>query len=287
MGFGPAGPAPDRTAFAAPWSDRPVILVGIGDSVTAGFGASPGHSYFDRLTRNASGDTPDVDGLNLRRVFPNLTVTNLSLSGSTSLHHARTQIPRLQRQPTNVLGVVVMTTGGNDLIHNYGRTPPTEGALYGATWSQAQPWMTNFALRLETMITRVAEAFPGGCQIFLANIYDPTDGIGDLPFAGLPAWQDAPAIHAEFNRLLAEAAQRHPEVHLVDIYRPFLGHGIHCRQFWRDHYDHEDPHYWFHANLEDPNDRGYDALRRLFLREMAAVFSRPQGRSVDSERPAP
>ncbi len=27
-------------------------------------------------------------------------------------------------------------------------------------------------------------------------------------------------------------------------------------------------HYWYYTNLEDPNERGYDAIRRLFLLEM-------------------
>ncbi|MBC8117927.1 MAG: hypothetical protein H7062_26345 [Candidatus Saccharimonas sp.] len=40
----------------------------------------------------------------------------------------------------------------------------------------------------------------------------------------------------------------------------FLGHGIHCT------------HYWYWDNLEDPNDRGYDAIRRLFLIEMARIL---------------
>jgi hypothetical protein len=34
----------------------------------------------------------------------------------------------------------------------------------------------------------------------------------------------------------------------------------------------DDPHYWYHASLEDPNERSYDALRRLFLNEMARVL---------------
>ncbi len=38
-------------------------------------------------------------------------------------------------------------------------------------------------------------------------------------------------------------------------------------------YDRTDPHYWYQDNLEDPNDRGYDALRRLFLREIAGVMA--------------
>ena len=272
VGEGPAGPPVNAALFKKPWTERPVLVVGIGDSVTAGFGATRGRSYFDRAVRNPPDEFVDVQGLSLSAVLPNLTVTNLSISGSTSPQHLRTQIPRLTRQSTNVLGIVLVTTGGNDIIHNYGLSPPTEGAMYGATWEQAQPWITNFATRLEAMLNRMSEAFPGGCHIFLANIYDPTDGLGDIAKAGLPAWPDGLRIHAEYNRIISEAAERHTNVHLVDIYRPFLGHGIHCTQFWREHYDSRDPHYWFHVNLEDPNDRGYDALRRLFLNAISKVF---------------
>ena len=35
-----------------------------------------------------------------------------------------------------------------------------------------------------------------------------------------------------------------------------------------------DPYCWYHVNLEDPNERGYDAIRRLFLIEMARVLER-------------
>lgn len=272
MGAGPAGPRVQVEVFDHEWSARPVLLVGIGDSVTAGFGASPGYSYFDRLVKNPVGDAPDVAGLNLAKVFPKLVATNLSVSGSTSPQHVRAQIPKLARQSTETLGVVVITTGGNDIIHNYGRTLPAEGAMYGASYEQARPWITNFAARLELMLAKVQAAFPGGCHIFLADIYDPTDGLGDIHKAGLPAWPDGMRIHAEYNRVIADAARRVPRVHLVNIHQAFLGHGIHCRQFWRERYDQKDPHYWFHANLEDPNDRGYDALRRLFLNEMASVF---------------
>ena len=277
MGEGPAGPVVERVKFSSVWETRPVMLVGIGDSVTAGFGASPRFSYFQRLVRNPAGDPPSVEGVNLSRVFPNLKSTNLAVSGSTSPQHIRFQIPKLLRQPTNVLGIVAMTTGGNDIIHNYGKTPPSEGAMYGATFEQAQPWITNFAERLESMISAAIDAFPGGCEIFLANIYDPTDGLGDISRAGLPTWREGMKIHAEYNRVISEAANRHRHVHLVDIHHAFLGHGIHARQFWREHYDRVDPYYWFYTNLEDPNDRGYDALRRLFLNKMAEVFDRKAG----------
>lgn len=269
-GEGPAAIAVATEPFANTWTQRPVLFVGLGDSVTAGFGASPGRSYFDRLVANPPDEFADVEGLCLQTVIPNLTATNLSMSGSASLHHLRAQIPKLQRQPTNVLGLVVFTTGGNDLIHNYGRTPPEEGAMYGATFEQAKPWVAGFEARLETMLDGMRDAFPGGCHIFLANIYDPSDGVGSLLWVGLPSWPDGLRLLAAYNDILAAAAERHADVHLVDIHGPFLGHGLYCAQFWRRHYDRSDPHYWYHTNVEDPNDRGYDALRRLFLNAMAA-----------------
>ena len=59
----------------------------------------------------------------------------------------------------------------------------------------------------------------------------------------------------------------------MPVHDTFLGHGIHCRQFWRPHFDWRDPHYWYFDNIEDPNDRGYDALRRVFLRQIAAQLN--------------
>ena len=42
QGAGPAGPTVALEAFAKPWTERRVLLLGLGDSVTAGFGAKPG-----------------------------------------------------------------------------------------------------------------------------------------------------------------------------------------------------------------------------------------------------
>ena len=202
-----------------------------------------------------------------------LSATNLALSGSTSLSHLKMGLARLKVQPTNILGLVVITTGGNDIIHNYGTTLPKEGAMYGASLAQAKSWIDNFEKRLESILSEIEGRFPGGCHIFLANIYDPTDGLGDAEKAGLPRWPDGLAILDSYNRVIEQCAGKHQNVYLVDIHSAFLGHGIHCAQFWREHYCKEDPHYWFYENLEDPNERGYDALRRLFLLRMAQTFT--------------
>ncbi len=41
--------------------------------------------------------------------------------------------------------------------------------------------------------------------------------------------------------------------------------GVYCR---------EDPHYWYGMNLEDPNERSYDAAAAVFLIEIAKVADR-------------
>lgn len=51
MGEGPAGPEVPMEPFTKVWSDQPVLLLGIGDSITDGFGASDGFSYFNRLIK--------------------------------------------------------------------------------------------------------------------------------------------------------------------------------------------------------------------------------------------
>jgi hypothetical protein len=273
IGSGPAGPAVPRGLFQHAWTSKPVILVGLGDSVTDGFGARKNYSYFDRLVDNPVDEFSDMRGLCLKAVLPGLVVTNLSVSGTTSIEHLEKQLPRLRTAGSNTGGIIVITTGGNDLIHNYGRTPPTEQAMYGATLEQAKPWIEGFGRRLEAMLGHLDAAFPGGCQVFLADIFDPTDGKGDTERARLPAWNDGPEILKAYNGVIYEFAGRHAQVHVVRMHDAFLGHGIHCTQFWSGHYHGDDPHYWYYDNLEDPNERGYDVIRRLFLIEIGKAMS--------------
>src|SRR5207237_8233121 len=136
----------------------------------------------------------------------------------------------------NPLVLIVLTTGGNDLIHNYGQTPPREGAMYGASLTQAEPWIHNFEERLENLINGLQERLAGGCHIFLANSYDPTDGLGDIERAGMPPWKEGGAVLNAYQQIIQRCAEKHFSVHLVNLHDQFLGHGLHCTQFWRKHY---------------------------------------------------
>jgi len=272
-GSGPAGPRVGRERFGHVWLERRVILLGLGDSITAGYGASPGKSYFERLARNPKDEWEEMNGVCLGAVFPNLSCDNRAQSGSTSIEHLERQVNRLRVEPSSVFGIVALTTGGNDIIHSYGRKPPEEGAMYGATIEQALPWIENYERRLETMLEGIQRAFPGGCEVFLANIYDPTDGLGTARLFMLPSWPDGLKVLEAYNEVIARVAARRDHVHLVDLHGLFMGHGITCTQFWRTTYHPEDPYYWYNRDVfEDPNDRGYDAARRAFLLAMLPVL---------------
>jgi hypothetical protein len=277
QGKGPAGPNVPAEPFSRIWSDKKVVLLGIGDSITDGVSARKGFSYFERLVKNPAGDSPDMLSKNLSAVFPNLTATNIASLMTTSIQHL-VALEWLRRRTEDVLGIVVMTTGNDDIMHSYGQHPPIEGAMYGATVEQALPWLDNFQQRLDEIVMQLMHIFPGGCHIFLANIYDPTDGTGNTSewLTGLPAWPECVAIRDSYNLSIKKCAEKFDNVHLVDIHTLFLGHGMHCRKFWTKNYRRNDPTCWYQSNVQDPSERGYDAIRRAFLLEMIKVFDKPQ-----------
>src|ERR1017187_1306513 len=87
VGSGPAGPTVTTEAFQKTWSTNQFVLIGIGDSVTAGFGASEKHSYFEMLLQNDDAKYPDMQGRDLRHVLPDITFQNRSVSYTVSEEH--------------------------------------------------------------------------------------------------------------------------------------------------------------------------------------------------------
>lgn len=276
MGTGPAGPAIAAEPFEQLWHDGPAVFIGAGDSITRGLGASKEHTYYELLLKNDDAMYPDMVGRELTKVFNVLEFHNYAQDYTISQQHIDNQLARIQKYPQNVHGIVVLTSGGNDLIHDYGRTPPKDEAMYGCTIEQAHVWCENLKGRLDTLLCGLMDKFPGGCEIFFATIYDPTDGVGDPQTMWLPRWRDCVKVVALANQKIGELCEQYPNVHLVDIHTEFLGHGIHCDEPWRKYYHKDDPHFWYYYNLEDPNRRGFDAIRRLFLQEMIKVYGHEQ-----------
>lgn len=163
IGQGPAGPTVDRSAFKEIWSERPVHVVGIGDSITAGLGAKTiSRTFFNRILENPPDEFSDMQGVCLRTVLPNLSSENLAISGSESKTHEQVIRESLAMREV-AYGIVLMTSGGNDLIHNYGRSEPRECAMYGASLAQAEPWIEKYRARLASMLDEITRKFPKEC----------------------------------------------------------------------------------------------------------------------------
>jgi lysophospholipase L1-like esterase len=119
------------------------------------------------LVQNPTDEFQAIKGICLEKVFPEFVFTNLAISGSTSFELLEHELPRLAQADSNTLGIVVITTGGNDLIHNYGRTPPRKEAMYGATLDEAKSWINDFEQRIELMVQQIESKVPSGCRIYL------------------------------------------------------------------------------------------------------------------------
>ncbi|MHC5083869.1 MAG: SGNH/GDSL hydrolase family protein [Planctomycetota bacterium] len=272
MGEGPAGPAIAADPFEKSWIDKDVVFIGIGDSITRGLGATKHLTYFPLLMNNDDAFYPDMKGKDLSSVVTIQSYRNYAQDYSESQEHIDRQLVKVPQYDESVHGIVVITSGGNDLIHDYGRSEPVHHAMYGCTKEQGAQWVPMLKERLDNLLVGVNAKFAGGCDIFFANIYDPTDGVGDPQTMGLPRWGACVDVLAMTNQAIAELCEKYPNVHLVDIHSTFLGHGIHCDEPWRKYYHKDDPHYWYYTNLEDPNLRGFDAIRRLFLQKMVQVY---------------
>ena len=145
--------------------------------------------------------------------------------------------------------------------------PLTAGMRLDFSAAAPSPWRA-YGQRLEKIIQAFTNHFPRGVEIYFATIYDPSDGTGYLRHTGLRAWPEGVRLLAAYNEEIIKACHKYPQAHVVDAQRAFLGHGLHAGHWWEPHYDKADPHCWLAENIEDPNDRGYDALRRLFWNAM-------------------
>jgi len=273
VGAGPAGPPLAGDSFGEVWSDRKVLLVGMGGTITAGQGASSKHrGYFRRLISSPPDELPEIRGKCLSAVLPNLRAHALAVAVSPTLECAHELVPMLEVQDEDTFGIIVLTIGLDDFSPP-GEAAPREGAMYGAAFETAQAWIDDFRSLLEEVLDGLEERFPGGCEFFIANVFDPSDGGSDVSIAGLPVWPARRRILAEYNEIIVRAAKSRRNARLIDLHAAFLGHGVCCRQFWRPIYDRDDPHCWYSETLDAANDRGHDAIRRLFLNEMIATLS--------------
>ena len=108
MGDGPAGPAVSAEYFEKVWTEERVVLIGIGDSITRGLGASARHTYFNLLVKNDDEQYPDMKGADLGSVLPKLEAENFAQDYTITSEHLERQLPEIEEYPEDVKGIIVI-----------------------------------------------------------------------------------------------------------------------------------------------------------------------------------
>lgn len=263
------GPSTRHSSFVPPGMrpETAARLIVLGDSISAGVGASrASRSYAALLAANDDATWGEESETDLESKFgPGVEYVNVSVSGATTanLSSQLTSLTNRLKPPVVGHSIAVMTVGGNDL----------QQAIY---WSQppAGSVLDNAIVNIAVVANHFQdeENYPDGVSLYVAAVYDPSDGAGVVPgcfggrdltefSAALPVWRER---YIELGELKDFA--------VVDVYRAFLGHGYNHYDENNPHYVADDPSLWFVNDCIHPNDRGHHEIRRLFFEAIDGAY---------------
>lgn len=240
---------------------NPVRLVLMGDSITAGVGASKtNREYRELLQSNADRAWPDFTEEDLATRFPSVTeVIDVSRGGATTYDLRNSQLTalaaRLGREPADGETLVVFTIGGNDAQRALNPLEDPEAVI------------DSTLANMEAIIEGLQDPalFAEAPFIYATNIYEPSDGVGQVDdcFYGINYSAALPQLERYNTELAAMGDDLGFSV--VDLRGHFLGHGFHRKNKQSGAYDADDPTLWFESDCIHPNDRGHHEIRRLFF----------------------
>ncbi len=201
------------------------------------------------LARNDDYVWPEFAGRDLVTISPGIDCRFQARDGATTESVLDAQMDALRGIDPGDEALVTLTAGGNDLLR-----------LIGATDRAGQAGVRAVLDNLDAILGVVRDRLPRA-MVLVANVYDPTDGTGDLEGLRLPPqemrWLDD--YNAGVERLCGRRAAR-----LIDLRRHFAGHGRSAPA--------EERWYWT-GSLIEPGMTGGSEIRRLWL--AAVEESRP------------
>jgi hypothetical protein len=168
--------------------------------------------------------------------------------------------------------LVVMTVGGNDM------NAFLQDAVDGDTPDQTMTKVDGMLADMEDAVRYLKDPvnFPNGSFVVFANIYEFTDGTGDVQscpgavLAGFPA--EAPAqmrpayikVDEQYMRIAVET-----QTDMIFLLESFCGHGFHAGDPANECYRGPDAETWFDFTCVHPNPTGHAQLSDLFFATVA------------------
>jgi lysophospholipase L1-like esterase len=205
------------------------------------------------LARNDDYVWPQFAGRDLVTISPGIDCRFEAQDGATTESVLDAQVDALRGIDPGGEALVTLTAGGNDLLR-----------LIGATDRAGQAGVRAVLDNLDAILDVVRDRLPRA-MILVANVYDPTDGTGDLEGTRIRPqemrWLGD--CNAGVERLCRQRGAR-----LIDLHRHFAGHGrsAPAAKRW----------YWT-GSLIEPGMTGASEIRRLWL--AAVEESRPVSRT--------
>lgn len=236
----------------------PVRLVYLGDSISAGYGATRASLAYTALLRKNTRWEGFADE-DLETSFPGLEeVIDVSRGGATTDSLLAQQIPLLDAElggaPAEGGTIVVFTIGGNDAQSALLPTSDPAAVIDAA--------LANFEDIVDELTS--PDRFAGPVWLYATNVYEPSDGTGQVDdcFFGISYASALPELDRFTDELFALGADR--GVAIVDLRAHFRGHGFRHAETDLEAYEADDPSLWFAEDCIHPNNRGHHEIRRLF-----------------------
>ncbi|HET6897594.1 MAG TPA: SGNH/GDSL hydrolase family protein [Vicinamibacteria bacterium] len=193
------------------------------------------------LARNDDAVWPEFVGQDLATRFPGIDCHFLAMDGATTDEVLVSQIPALETVEGGGDVIVTLTAGGNDLL-----------SLLGAADGKGAAGVERMLRNLDAILDAVQSRLPRAV-ILVGNVYDPTDGTGDLEGHRLRPQEMRwlRDYNAGVARVCAARGAR-----FVDVHAHFAGHGLSApaAERW----------YWT-GSLIEPGAVGASEIRRLWL----------------------
>lgn len=162
--------------------------------------------------------------------------------------------------------LVVMTIGGNDM------SAIAQDSLDGGTQEEAFAAVDASVQLLREAIDWLTDPvhFPNGVYVVMANVYEFTDGTGDLPscpgagFAGFDQpWPEGRDVFLRMNEGIMRTAVE-TGTDMIFLLETFCGHGFHAGEPDNECFRGEDAETWFDFTCIHPTATGHEQIANLF-----------------------
>ena len=164
--------------------------------------------------------------------------------------------------------LVVITVGGND-GHAWAKDAGA-GKSMTAIMKKVDQATKDMRAAVE-WFTKIPKRFPNGVFVIFANVYEYTDGTGDLAscplsiLAGLSGkWPQGRKAYLKFNEQLVKIAVD-TKTDVVFLLENFCGHGFKAKDPTNECYQGPKTETWFDLTCIHPNPTGHAQIAKMFM----------------------